>query len=135
MLSYCLSMISSNRPHKSRSIGTKLSTDQYAAVELRAHEQDLGVSEYVRQTLLSAQHQPNIVAVLLVLMQELLALRSLVINFASEQASGRPLTTERVHAMRTHADTNKAERARALLSETTSNKSQLAVVRENGEAA
>lgn len=130
-----MSMNSSHRPHKSRSIGTKLSTDQYAAVELRAHEQDLGVSEYVRQTLLSAQRQPNIVAVLLVLMQELLALRSLIVNLAIDQASGTPLTAERVHAMRAHADANKAERARALLSATTSNRSKLAVVSENGEAA
>jgi hypothetical protein len=116
-------------------VGTKLSPEQYTAVELRAQEQGIGVSEYVRRTLLTAQQQPNIIAVLLVLLQELMALRNFIINHANEQASGKPLTTERVQAMRTHADANKAERARTLLSETTSNKSKLAVVSENGEAA
>ena len=105
-------MISSNRLHKSRSIGTKLSAEQYTVVESRAHEQGVGVSEYVRQALLSAQQQPNLDTVLLVLLQELMALRSIVINLASEQASGVPLTAERMQAVRTHADAGKAARRR-----------------------
>lgn len=135
MRSYCLSMISSNRLHKSRSIGTKLSAEQYTAIESRALEQELGVSEYVRRTLLDAQQQPNLVAVMLVLLQELLALRSIVLNLAGEQASGMPLTAERMQAVRMHADAGKAARARALLTEKTNNPSKLAVVSESGEAA
>jgi len=127
-------MINKNRLPKSRSTGTKLSPEQYAAVESRAHEQDLGVSAYVRQTLLAAHHQPELQAVLMVLLQELLALRSIVVNVASEQVSGAPLTAERFQAVRANADTHKAARARTLLAESGSN-NNLAVVSEHEEAA
>lgn len=69
------------------------------------------------------------------LLEEVLALRSIVVNLASEQVGGKPLTKERLQEVRTYADTHKAARARTLLAEANSNKSTLAVVSESEEEA
>ena len=108
-------MITSNRLHKSRSVGTKLSTEQYAAVELRAHEQGVGVSEYVRQTLLAAHHQPDFQAVLLVLLQELMALRVVYLNVLHALASGEQFSPDGMRACIARADADKAAKAQDAL--------------------
>ena len=109
-------MITANRLHKSRSIGTKLSPEQHASVESRARKQDLGVSEYVRQTLMAAQHQPSTDTVLLVLLQETMALRTILLNLLFSLASGERITADKMQAWITRADAEKSAKASNLLS-------------------
>jgi hypothetical protein len=122
-----------------QSISTKLSPSQYEAFEARALAQGVKVSEYARQILLASMQKPNnnnqVETRLALLLEEVLALRSIVLNLAGEQASGVPLTAERMQAVRTHADASKAARAQGLLTGKTSNKGKLAVVNESEEAA
>ena len=122
-----------------QSISTKLSPSQYEAFEARALAQGVKVSEYARQILLASMQQPNnnnqVETRLALLLEETLALRSIVVNLAGEQVGGKPLTKERLQEMRTYADTYKAARARTLLAEANSNKSTLAVVSASEEAA
>jgi hypothetical protein len=121
-----------------QSISTKLSPSQYEAFEARALAQGVKVSEYARQILLASMQTPNnnnqVETRLALLLEETLALRSIVLNLASEQVGGKPLTKERLQEVRTYADTHKAARVRTLLAETTSSK-KLAVVSESEEAA
>lgn len=127
------------RTQLTSSISTKLSRSQYEALEARALAQGVKLSEYARQVLLVSMQQPSnnnqSQVQLSLLLEEVAALRSILLNLASELASGAPLTLERIQAVRTHADASKAARAHALLTGTTSNKSQLAVVSEPEEAA
>ena len=122
-----------------QSISTKLSPSQYEAFEARALAQGVKVSEYARQILLASMQTPNnnnqVETRLALLLEETLALRSIVVNLASEQAGGNPLTKERLQDVRTYADKHKAARARTLLAEANSSKSTLAVVSESEEAA
>jgi hypothetical protein len=108
-------MITTNRLHKSRSIGTKLSPEQHASVESRARKQDLGVSEYVRQTLIAALHQPSTNAVMLVLLQETMALRTILLNLLFSLANDEKISADMMQAWIMRADAEKVAKASNLL--------------------
>ncbi len=126
-------------PRTTQSISTKLSPSKHDALKVIAAAQGTTVSEYARQILLSSLQQPNnhnhLEVLLSLVLEELLALRSIVANLANEKISGAPLTAERVLAIRMHADSTKAARAHALLTGKTNSKNHLAAVSESEEAA
>lgn len=113
-------MITPNKRQRTRSAGTRLSEDQYAKVQAQADAHSLGMSEYMRNTLLSAPSQTDAINGLQTLfrvqLEEVLALRIIVLNLAGALAKGEPVTLELLQAVRTHADGLKAEKAQKLLS-------------------
>lgn len=122
-----------------RSAGTKLSPDQYAAIKSQADKQGLQLSDYIRRTLLSASVQTNplscLESLLQVQLEETQALRIIMLNLAALQANGVPLTSGLLEQVRERADALKAERAEALLLATANDQSQLATYSKNEEAA
>jgi len=126
------------KPSLTSSIGTKLTPEQHAAVKAKAAAQGVDVSEYIRQTLLSALQAATtntIEPLLRAQLEETQALRILLVNLAALKANGTPLTPELLEKVRERADALKAERAQALLAATNNNQSQLASTHERKEAA
>lgn len=117
---YCEVMQAPNRRHRTRSAGTKLSEEQYAAVQAQADAGGLVFSEYVRHVLMSAPAQAAAIAGLQTLfrvqLEETVALRMIVINLAGALAKGEPVTPELLQSVRAHADGLKSARAQKLLS-------------------
>ena len=132
-------MLIPQKQNRTQSAGTKLTREQYSAIKTQAETQGLELSEYIRRSLLAAAQAETtnpLESLLLTHLEETLALRIIVLNLASAQASGELLTAERIQAVRAHADANKAARARTLLTESNNNnQSQLAASSETKEAA
>jgi hypothetical protein len=91
---------------RTKSIGTKLTADEYDQVVRVADGHTLG--EWVRDVLLRvavpkpADH---------VLLAEILALRTIVLNLQFTVASGEPLTTDAMKRLIERADQEKTQRA------------------------
>lgn len=124
------------RPSLDKSINVKLSAEHFEAVEARAFSQSLNRGEYVRHVLITAPRLEEIsqrVELLSTIqIEELQALRTIMINFLGALASGKPLTMEWIEALRAHADEIKATKAQNLLRASTTTKPQ--TVEQNKEA-
>jgi hypothetical protein len=116
-------MITANKRQRTRSVGTRLSAEQYATVQAQADAQGLGMSEHIRSVLLSAPSQADAIkrseAIAQVQLEENQALHSFLLNVIIAYASGEVPTPQRILAMRDHANAIKGARARALLSAAT----------------
>jgi hypothetical protein len=103
-------------PLRTKSIGTKVSEEEFAALEARARAVGLTLSEWVRDVLLSAPAMtcPDSGEVALA---EVLALRSLFLNLQFRAASQSPVTEANVRGLIERADGVKMQRARESLAE------------------
>ncbi|MPY90746.1 MAG: hypothetical protein GEU99_22875 [Luteitalea sp.] len=99
---------------RTRSIGTKVTPEEYARIQTLAGEQP--VSEWVRAALLKAANPPAADATVLA---EVLALRAILLNLHFHVCSGAAVTTETMQRLIERADQNKHEQAEARLSATT----------------
>lgn len=103
---------------RTKSIGTKLSEEEFAALEECARQADMTLSEWVRAVLLAAPgvDLPEDDAALAgrVTLAEVLALRTLFLNLQFRQAQG-PLTEAEMRELIERADGAKGERARERL--------------------
>jgi hypothetical protein len=97
---------------RTKSVGTKLTEDEYAALDARADGQRL--SEFVREILLTAIRQSTDAELVLA---ELLAVRTILVNVLFALANGRVLSEEDMRELIDHADQDKRERAKACLAE------------------
>jgi hypothetical protein len=67
-------------PLRTKSVGTKVSDAEYAALEARARASNLTLSEWVRDVLLASPPEAGADAGSQMLLAELLALRTILIN-------------------------------------------------------
>jgi hypothetical protein len=95
---------------RTRSISTKVTDDEYAALAEAA--EPLTISEWTRAVLLKAA-TPN--AVEPILLAEVLALRTILLNLHFGVCSGRPVTHETLQQLIAHADKDKARIAQTRL--------------------
>ena len=106
-------------PLRTKSIGTKVSEEEFAALEECARQADMTLSEWVRAALLSAPgvELPGDEAALAgrVTLAEVLALRSLLLNLQFRAAKGEPIPEPEMRALIERADGVKMQRARERL--------------------
>ena len=83
---------SEGRTSRTRSVGTKISDEEYARLEASAAESGLTVGEWCREVLLKASGHPAPLATPTeeTLLSELLALRTILLNLFYDVASGEP---------------------------------------------
>lgn len=101
-------------PLRTKSVGTKVSEAEFAALEERARAAGMRLAEWVRETLLAAPMAdgPDANAVTLA---ELLALRSLFLNLSFRSAKGESVAEEEMRSLIERADATKMQRARERL--------------------
>jgi hypothetical protein len=94
----------------SKCLSTKVTPEDYALFELVAADQS--VSAWARDALLRIAKQP---ATEQVLLEEVLALRAILLNLQFAVATGTPPTAEEMHRLIHRADEEKAQQARERL--------------------
>ena len=106
-------------PLRTKSIGTKVSEEEFAALEATARAADMTLSEWVRAVLLAAPgvELPDDEAALAgrVAVAELLALRTLLLNLFFRSAKGEAIPEPEMRALIERADGMKMQRARERL--------------------
>jgi hypothetical protein len=95
---------------RTKSIGTKVTPEEYARIHALAGERP--ISEWVRAALLKAVDPPSADAIVLA---ELLALRTILLNLHFHLCSGTPLTAETMQRLIERADEDKRQQAEARL--------------------
>jgi hypothetical protein len=96
-------------PRRTRAIGTKVTDEEYARIAALAGTQT--ISEWARATLLTAVAPPSEPVVL----GELLALRSILLNLLFRISAGESMTEQSMHQLIEQGDHNKLEHARQRL--------------------
>lgn len=104
---------SEGRTSRTRSVGTKITEEEYARLEASAAASGLTVGEWCREVLLKASGQaaPLVTSTEETLLPELLALRTILLNLFYDVASGEPPSRERMQALIEKADGDKREKA------------------------
>src|SRR6266446_9157120 len=97
---------------RTKSISTKVTDEEYAQFEALAGEQT--ISEWARDVLLKAA-KPN--GSDQIVLAEILALRTILLNMHFAVSQGRTLTAEEMQQLIERADQNKLSRARERLAE------------------
>ena len=95
---------------RTKSIGTKVTPDEYARIQALAGEQP--VSEWVRATLLKATNASPTDSIVLA---ELLALRTILLNLHFHLGSGTPVAAETMQRLIERADQDKYQQVEARL--------------------
>ncbi|MGC2108436.1 MAG: hypothetical protein WA655_02900 [Candidatus Korobacteraceae bacterium] len=107
-------------PLRTKSIGTKVSEEEYAQLEAAARTRGLTLGEWCREVMLAnANGQPPKaqvgVAEVQALMAELVALRTILLNLHFRMAKGEPITAEAMQEIIDRADAGKVRNARERL--------------------
>jgi hypothetical protein len=97
-------------PLRTKSVGTKVSEEEFAALETRARARKLTLSEWVRAELLEPRADGGGAADE-VLLGEVLALRTILINLLFSLTNGKPVTPEGMKELIERADGDKERRA------------------------
>jgi hypothetical protein len=110
---------------RTRSVGTKLSEEEYARLESLAAQRGLTVGEWVREVVLKAGEPQPASAAEQTLLSEVLALRAIVINTVYDLANQSliaagtdGMTPERMKELIAKADAGKLGKALERLKET-----------------
>jgi len=119
-------------PLRTKTLGTKVSEEEFARLETRARERGLTLSEWCRETLLGSVNSHEEKSVNLswtgcvtgqqALMAELVALRAILLNVLFKQAKGEPLTAEEMQRLIDRADSDKLKKARERLDQASGSK-------------
>jgi hypothetical protein len=112
---------------RTRSVGTKLTDEEYAQLESLAAAQAVTPGECVRELVLRAfpkteTDQPAAEATVAeqTVLSEVLALRTILINIIYDQANGHEIAPERMRELIAKADAGKLEKALERLKENSS---------------
>ncbi len=97
-------------PLRTKSVGTKVSEEEFLALESRARARKLTLSEWVRAELLEPRDDGGAAADE-VLLGEVLALRTILMNLMFSLANGKAVTPEAMRELIERADGDKARRA------------------------
>jgi hypothetical protein len=104
---------------RTKSVGTKVSEEEYARLEEAAQKASKTLGEWCREVILRSTNGnsaeagggPQVEA----LMAELVALRAILLNVIFKQANGERLTTEDMQRLIERADSDKLKKARQRL--------------------
>ncbi len=99
---------------RTKTVSTKVTAQEYDMFVALAASRPLG--EWVREVVLRAAMTDPSAAAQCALLEEVLALRRVVLNLGFALATGERITTEHMRRLIAEADTEKAEQARARLS-------------------
>ena len=99
---------------RTRSVGTKLTEEEYAKLETLAAQRGVTPGECVRELVLGAfgESQPEATPTEQALLSEVLALRTILINTIYDLASGEGMTPDRMEKLIAKADAGKLDGAR-----------------------
>ena len=104
-------------PSRTRSVGTKVSQEEYARLEACAANEQLSISEWSRQALLAAANVVQGSTAEKTILAEVIALRTIVANLIYTFTSEGKVTAEQMRAFIERADGTKSKRATELLSQ------------------
>ena len=112
---------------RTKSIGTKVSEDEYAQLERAAQKSAKTLGEWCRELMLAnANGQPakpnGTGSEAYAIMAEVVALRAILLNVLFKQAKGEPLTAEEMQRLIDRADSDKVRKARERLDQATNSK-------------
>ncbi len=102
---------------RTRSVGTKVSAEEYARLEACARGKQLSISEWSRQALLAAANVVQGSAGEQAILGEVIALRTIVANLIYAFTSEGKVTAEQMRAFIERADGTKVKRATEFLSQ------------------
>ena len=112
---------------RTRSIGTKVSGEEYAQLERAAQTEGKTLGEWCRGVMLSSANGRPPKAIETggdghALMAELVALRAILLNVLFKQAKGEPVTAEEMQRLIDRADSDKLRKARERLEQASGSK-------------
>ena len=100
---------------RTKSIGTKVTEEEYARLEALAGASGRNMSEWVRDVLLAELESKEAEGKEATVLAELLGLRTILLNLLFTLAKGEVMTAEQMQTVIERADAGKLERARKLL--------------------
>ena len=105
-------------PLRTKSIGTKVSEEEYAQLEQAAQTGGKTLGEWCREVMLASANgqpprnpQPGAGGAGRALMAELVALRTILLNVLYKQVNGKSLTEEEMRQLIERADADKLKKA------------------------
>jgi hypothetical protein len=112
---------------RTKSVGTKVSEDEYAQLERAAQKSAKTLGEWCREVMLAnANGQPAKLNATgpeaYAVMAEVVALRAILLNVLFKQANGERLTPEEMQRLIDRADSDKVQKARERLDQGTHSK-------------
>jgi len=112
---------------RTKSIGTKVSEEEFARLEQAAQKASKTLGEWCREVMLaSANGQPEKLngtgGEAHAVMAEVVALRAILLNVLFKQAKGEPLTAEEMQRLIDRADSDKLKKARERLDQASASK-------------
>ena len=100
---------------RTKSIGTRVTEEEYARLEAVAGTSGRNMSEWVRDVLLTELESKAAEGTQATVLAELLGLRTILLNLLFTVAKGEVMTAEQMQTVIERADAGKLERARKLL--------------------
>ena len=105
---------------RTKSIGTKVSEEEFARLEQAAQKASKTLGEWCREVMLASangQHQKvnGAGGEAHAVMAEVVALRAILLNVLFKQAKGEPVTAEEMQRLIDRADSDKLKKARERL--------------------
>lgn len=100
---------------RTKSIGAKVSEEEYARLEELANAARQSMGEWIREVLLEQAAITKTNAPEETVLAELLGLRTILLNLLFTVAKGEAMTAEQMQSLIARADAGKVERARKLL--------------------
>jgi hypothetical protein len=116
-------------PLRTKTLGTKVSEEEFAQLEAAASERGLTLSEWCRETLLANVNGQEAKSADSgradqALMAELLALRAILLNVLFKLANGEKPTAEEMQRLIDRADSDKLKKARERLAQAAESEGQ-----------
>ena len=121
-------------PLRTKTLGTKVSEEEFAQLEVAASERGLTLSEWCRETLLASVNgqggkSADSGRADQALMAELVALRAILLNVLFKLANGEKPTAEEMQRLIDRADSDKLKKARERLAQAAESEGQLTFIR------
>jgi hypothetical protein len=116
-------------PLRTKTLGTKVSEEEFAQLEGAASERGLTLSEWCRETLLASVNGPEEKSADSggtgqALMAELVALRAILLNVLFKLANGEKPTADEMQRLIDRADADKLKKARERLAQAAESEGQ-----------
>ena len=116
-------------PLRTKTLGTKVSEEEFAQLEAAASERGLTLSEWCRETLLASvngqeEKSADSGRADQALMAELVALRAILLNVLFKLANGEKPTAEEMQRLIDRADSDKLKKARERLAQAAESEGQ-----------
>lgn len=101
---------------RTHTVSTKVTEEEFAALEAQAVSRGLNLGEWVRDELLKRM-KPEVIPGNETLFAEVMALRTIVINLAAAQVLGQAMSQEKIQELIDHADRERFRRTEERIGE------------------